>query len=519
MSVRVRYAPSPTGKLHVGALRTVLFNYLFAKRHGGVNILRIEDTDRTRYDAASEKAMIETLKWAGIEFDEGPHVGGPFPPYHQSNRKEAGIYEEWIQKLMHDGHAYKAFETPAELDDMREFQQINKQPTGYFGGKWRDASEDEVAAAEASGMPFVIRQRVPRGRSIVVQDAIRGRVEFDSDVLTDLVLIKGDGMPTYHFAATVDDHLMGITHVFRGEEWVPTSPNHVLLYEQFGWAQPVWVHCPVIVGKGGKKLSKRDGATSVLDYGAQGYLKDALKNFVALIGWSPGDEREIMTVQEQIEAFDIKGIQPSPGKFDLDKLKWMNGHAIRALEADALMDVLLEFIADPVTTEYWTEYIDENPEPNKPPVDGNAVLAKLKRIEEAAKIDRAYVLAAIKEEQERVQTLVEFGEACEFFLVDEVEMDPKAVDKWLKQPHTAELLDWILEKTSESKVSTVEHFESIIRGFQTHKSIEKLGPVVHPTRVALTGKTTGPGLFELMSVLGIERIQKRVHRAKALIGS
>lgn len=516
MSVRVRFAPSPTGLLHVGALRTVLFDHLFAQHHGGQNILRIEDTDRTRYNADSEKEFIDTLKWVGIEFQEGPHVGGPHAPYRQSERKEAGIYARHIEDLMAKGHAYKAFETSEELDEMREYQKINKMPTGYFGGNWRDANAEKVEAAIAEGKPYVIRFRVPRDRKVECWDAIRGRIEVDSNLLADPVLIKADGMPTYHFAAIVDDHLMEITHVLRGEEWIPTFPIHWLLFEAFGWERPVFVHCPVIVGSDGKKLSKRHGATRVLDYGAEGYTQDALKNFIALIGWSPGDEREVMSEKELIEAFTLERLQPSPGRFDIEKLRWLNAHRIRQMDPSDLLDVILAYAADPYTQKYWEEFIDEDPMPNKPPKDGKLVLTRLLRILESAQADRAYVLAAVKEEQERVQTLADFGEALEFFLVEEPPMDEKAVNKWLfKTEHAGHLFDWILEKLKESRVETVEHYESILKGYQTHAGLEKLGPVVHPTRVALTGKTYGPGLFELMSVLGHDRIEKRLLKAKS----
>ena len=517
MSVRVRFAPSPTGKLHIGALRTVFFCHLYAKKHGGQIFLRIEDTDRTRYNAESEQEFIETLAWVGIEFDEGPHLGGPHSPYRQSERKEARLYQRHIETLMELGHAYRAFETPQELEEMREFQTINKQPTGYFGGAWRDATPEQVDAAIADGKTFVIRQRVPRDRKIVVEDAVRGTVEFDSNNLPDPVLIKADGMPTYHFSAMVDDHVMGTTHIIRGEEWLPSSPIHWLLFEQFGWTPPVFVHCAVIVGPDGKKLSKRHGATRVLDYGAQGYLRGPLKNFIALIGWSPGDEREIMSEDELVQAFDLKGLQTSPGKFDIEKLKWMNGSAIRAMAPEALLEELLKFVHDPYTTEYWQEFVDENPMPNKQPIDGKEILHKLRLLGGAAQTEPAYLLEAVKLEQERVQTLVEFGEACEFFLVDEVNMDRKAVDKWLTAPHVPALFDCIIAKLDESPDTSPERFESILKDFQASHGLEKLGPVVHPTRVALTGKTVGPGLFELMSVLGAERIRARIARARTFI--
>lgn len=509
MSVRVRFAPSPTGMLHVGALRTVLFDHLFAKKRGGQNIFRIEDTDRSRYNADSEQEFVTTLKWVGIEFDEGPHIGGPNGPYRQSERKEAGIYEPFIKELLEKGAGYKAFETSEELDEMREFQQINKQPTGYFGGAWRDATPEQVAAAEAEGKPYVIRLRVPRGEKVVMEDAIRGRIEWNSDLLTDPVLIKADGMPTYHFAAMVDDHLMGVTHIFRGEEWLPSFPIHWLLFEAFGWEKPTFVHCAVIQGDDGKKLSKRHGATRVLDYAAQGYLPSALQNFIALIGWSPGDEREAMSEEELTEAFGIEGLQASPGRFDIEKLKWLNGVRIRSMSPEAVYDSLLAYVADPYTQQYWTEFVDENPKPNKPPIDGPAILAQLNRIPLA---DREYILPAIREEQARVQVLSEFGEALEFFLLDEPPMDPKATAKWFSVPHASELFSFLLSKLNETPVE-VAAYEALIRGWAAEKEMEKIGPVVHPIRVALTGKTQGPGLFELMAILGKDRMRSRLERA------
>lgn len=519
MSVRVRFAPSPTGLLHVGALRTVLFDFLLAKNQGGQNILRIEDTDRSRYNPDSEQEFVDTLQWVGITFDEGPHIGGEHGPYRQSERKEAGIYATWINKLMELGHAYKAFDTPQELDEMREYQQINKMPTGYFGGDWRDASAEKVEAAISEGKPFVIRQRIPRDRTVVVDDYIRGRVEFDTNTLPDPVLIKADGMPTYHFAAMVDDHLMGITHVLRGEEWIATSPNHWLLFEMFGWERPVFVHCPVIVGTDGKKLSKRHGATRVLDYAAQGYEPDALKNFIALIGWSPGDDREVLTEDELIEAFNLKGLQASPGRFDIDKLKWLNGHKIRQMSPEKLLESLLNFIDTPYTEEYWTNYVEENPMPGKAPVIGIDVWAKLNRLGLAAKEDRDYVLECVKLEQERVQTFAEFGDACEFFLVDQVTFEQKAVDKWFGQEHVGKLFDFLLERFRASETASVEWCEGLIKEFAEKNGFEKIGPVVHPTRVALTGKTVGPGLFELMSVLGPKRMVDRLERAKSKLAA
>jgi glutamyl-tRNA synthetase len=498
--------------LHVGALRDALFKSLFAQHEGGQNVFRIEDTDRSRYNADSESEFVETLRWVGIEFDEGPHIGGPFAPYRQSERKEAGIYAPLAEELMARGHAYKAFETSAELDEMREFQQINKMPTGYFGGAWRDATPEQVAAAEAEGKPFVIRQRIPRDTKIVIDDVVRGRIEWDSNTVDDPVLIKADGMPTYHFAAMVDDHLMQITHILRGEEWISSAPKHALLFDAFGWERPIFCHCPVIVGSDGKKLSKRHGATRVLDYMAQGFFPHALKNFIALIGWSPGDDREAMTMPELIGAFELKGIQASPGRFDFEKLRWLNGNLIRSLTPEDILDAIFGLLDHPHAQAYWENFVDE-PMPNQIPVDGKVVWSRLELIRTKFAEDPELVLAAIREEQPRVHTLVEFGEAVEFFLVDDPVMDEKAVAKWLTQPHVPALFAAIAANPPAPALPEVEirnHYDAVLRAFAADNGFDKLGPVVHPTRVALTGKTVGPGLFELMAILGPDRTAARL---------
>ncbi len=513
MAVRVRFAPSPTGLLHIGALRDALHKYLLSRNTGGTNILRIEDTDRTRYSPDSEQEFITTLKWVGIEFDEGPHLGGPHAPYRQSERKAEGIYAAQIEKLLANGTVYKAFDTSLELEQMREFQQINKQPTGYFGGDWRDATPEKVEAAIAEGKPYVIRLRIPRNETIVIQDLIRGRIEWDSNTIDDPVLIKADGMPTYHFAAMVDDHLMGITHIMRGEEWISSAPKHLVLFQAFGWTPPIFVHCPVIVGTDGKKLSKRHGATRVLDYAALGYMPGPLKNFIALIGWSPKEDREVLNEEELIKYFDLGGLQPSPGRFDLEKLKWLNGNHIRSLSPEECLQELLNYINFPYTAQFWENFEDDNPDVNKR-IDGKLVWTRLARIRDEVETRRDYVLAAVREEQPRVQTLADFGEAVEFFLLDEPPMDPKAEQKWLTQPHVKEMFDHVLGAL-DSTEDSVAGYEGLLKGLQPILGLEKLGPIVHPMRVALTGKTFGPGLFELMAVLGKEQVQKRLERVRA----
>jgi glutamyl-tRNA synthetase len=516
MSIRVRFAPSPTGLLHVGALRTVLYDYLFARQTGGQCLLRIEDTDRSRYNAESEHEFVETLRWVGIEFDEGPHIGGPHAPYRQSERQAEGIYATLIEELQAKGHAYKAFDTQEEIEQMREYQQINKVPIGYYGGDWRDAEAGKVEAAIGAGIPFVVRMKIPRDRKVVVQDAIRGRVEFDSNTLPDPVLLKADGMPTYHFAAMVDDHLMGITHILRGEEWISSSPIHWLIFEFFGWKPPVFVHCPVIVGADGKKLSKRHGATRVLDYMAQGYLKSALKNFIALIGWSPGNDQEIFTEEELTQKFSLQGLQPSPGKFDMEKLKWLNGHQIRSLSTEEVLAEMEGVYAEAHTKPYWDNFVDEDALPNQPKRDGKATYARFENFLTFARSNREYALQCIKLEQERVTNLIEFGEACEFLIVDEPNLDPKATEKAFAYAHVRDLLTYLKEKCG-SVALTPDEYSAIVHEFQSSRGIEKIGPVVQPTRVALTGKLAGPGLFDLMAVLGPERISKRIDRALSLL--
>lgn len=508
MKVRVRYAPSPTGSPHIGNIRDALFKHLLAKHHGGTHILRIEDTDRTRLVVGCEDEIIESLRWLKIEWQEGFGVGGPHEPYRQSERKEAGIYAELVNQLLEAGHAYLAFDTPEELTEMREFQQINKQPIGYFGGMWRDASPEKVEAAKAEGKPFVIRQRIPRGTTIVIEDAIRGRIEWDSDTVDDPVLIKADGMPTYHFAAMVDDHLMEISHIMRGEEWIASAPKHAVLFDQFGWERPIFVHCPVIKGKDGSKLSKRHGDTRVLDFRSAGFLPEAVVNFVSLIGWAPGGDRELMTMPELIEVFDLDGLQPSPGVFDMDKLRWMNGHFMRQKSVDELLTEISAYVHHPETQEYW----------QRPAHAEEGVWPRLEKLRNALDRDPDYVRAVLPLEQERVITLADFGEACEFFLVDEVEFTDNGRDKWFGEAHVPALLAALAEFAEGQDALAVEECEAWVKGYGQTQGFEKLGPLVHPIRVALTGKTKGPGLYELMSVLGPKRIQDRVRRAQTMLG-
>lgn len=491
--VRVRYAPSPTGSPHVGNIRTALFNFLFARREGGQFIVRIEDTDQARAVEGALEDILESLRWLGIEWDEGPEVGGPHAPYFQSERLAS--YRAIADELIASGRAYRCFCTPEELEKMREYQRINKLPTGY-NRRCRDRDPAEIELLIAAGTPHVVRLAMPLEGKIVFQDAIRGRVEYDAALIDDQVLLKADGWPTYHLANVVDDQHEEITHVIRGEEWISSTPKHVIVYDALGWEMPVFVHVPVIKGPDGSKLSKRHGDTRCLDYREKGYLGAAVSNYIALIGWSPGGDREVMTMKEMQESFSLDGLQPSPGVFDITKLQWMNGVYIRSLSPEELYDAVKSFHEFSQDEEYRSKPCRES--------------------FTAALQDREYATQALVLEQERVKLLSDFCEACEFFFVDDVAMDSDAAAKWFTQPHAKPLYKLLIEELQGIHSISVEECGALIDRAVQELGLEKRAQAIHPTRVALTGKTFGPGLFELMSLLGPERIRKRLTRAAIL---
>ena len=348
-TVRVRFAPSPTGFLHVGGLRTALYNYLFARHNNGVFVLRIEDTDRTRYVEGAVENLITTLRWAGLDYDEGPDRPGPAGPYVQSER--LALYREHADRLLAEGRAYYAFDTPEELEAMRKEQErLRKEQERLRIPPKNDRraltlTPDEVRRKLDAGEPAVLRLKVPEAETIAFDDVIRGRVEFSSDRIDDQVLLKSDGYPTYHLANVVDDHTMGISHIIRGEEWLSSTPKHVLLYRYFGWEPPVFAHLPLLLNPDRSKLSKRQGDVAVEDYRAKGYLPEALVNFVALLGWNPGDERELFTLEELVKEFTLARVGKSGAVFNLDKLNWTNTQYVRRMSAGELMELLLPVLA------------------------------------------------------------------------------------------------------------------------------------------------------------------------------
>jgi len=343
-SVRVRFAPSPTGELHVGGLRTALFNYLFARHHGGQFLLRIEDTDRERFVPGAEEGIVSMLQWAGLEPDEGPHKGGPVGPYRQSERLER--YRKAADELIAKGFAYKCYVTPGELDEMRAQQQARGLPPKY-DGRHRNLSEAERRGFEELGRVPVVRMKLPeRDERVVVSDLVRGKVAFNSKELDDQVIIKSDGYPTYHLAVVVDDHQMGITHVLRAEEWLPSTPKHLYLYRWLGWEPPQYAHLPLLLNEDRSKMSKRKGDVAVEAFRQKGYLPDALVNFLALLGWSPGDDRELLTREQLVAEFSVERIAKSGAVFDRQKLSWMNQHYLQQLDPERLYALLRPYLDD-----------------------------------------------------------------------------------------------------------------------------------------------------------------------------
>ncbi|CAM1350052.1 glutamate--tRNA ligase [Tenacibaculum insulae] len=499
-NVRVRFAPSPTGPLHIGGVRTALFNYLFAKKHNGTFVLRIEDTDQTRYVANAEQYIIDALKWCNIPFDEGPGNNEKFGPYRQSERKE--LYKNYADELIKTGWAYYAFDTAEALDAHRK----NHEEKGKtFIYNWHNRqklnnslslSSDEVSAKINSGEKYVIRFKTPQDETLILKDEIRGTIKIDTNTLDDKVLFKSDGMPTYHLANIVDDHLMEISHVIRGEEWLPSLPLHELLYKAFNWQAPKFAHLPLIlkpVGKG--KLSKRDGdklgfpvfplaytneqTTDVSrGYKEDGYFNDAFINMLALLGWNPGTEQEIFSLEELVAAFDLNRVSKSGAKFSPDKTNWFNQQYLQQKSDEELTNLYL-----PILTEKG--------------IDTNVAFTEK-------------VVSLIKE---RATFVADFWELSSFFFVDPSEYDTKATKKQWKET-TGDLMKELITIISTIEDFTVENAQTDIKGWITAKEIG-FGKVMQPLRLSLVGKLAGPDLFDIMTMIGKENTLQRINNAIA----
>ena len=489
--VRVRFAPSPTGLLHIGGLRTALYNYLFARKHGGTFLLRIEDTDRERFVEEAEADIVESLRWAGLDYDEGPGKAGEHAPYYQSRRGD--LYRQFADQLVEAGHAYYAFDTPEELDAMRERLQSADNPAPKYDAVTRQQMSNSLTLADEearrrieAGDPYVVRLKVPRHETVQFEDRIRGGVRFDTSELDDQVLLKSDGLPTYHLANVVDDHLMRITHVIRGEEWLPSTPKHVLLYRAFGWAPPEFAHLPLILSPTGGKLSKRNAdkmgiPVSVRDYREAGYEPEALVNFLAFLGWNPGDERELFTLAELVEAFEVERIGKSGVQFSMDKLQWYNGQYLRRKSVEEL------------AAEARPQLAAHGLHPDD---------------------DTLRQVAALM--QERIGFVRELATEARYFFEDPTDYDEKGVKKRWKDD-SARLVRLYADRLDADDAFTEASTEATMRQLAEDEEVG-FGRIIHPVRLATTGVTAGAGMFETLVAIGRDATIRRLRRAAEVLG-
>ena len=475
MEVRTRFAPSPTGYMHVGNLRTALYTYLIARQNEGKFILRIEDTDQERYVEGAVDLIYRTMKETGMYWDEGPDVGGEYGPYIQSERQN--LYMDYAKMLVEKGAAYYCFCDKERLDELKLIHSISKVPHKY-DGHCRNLSKEEIEEKLASGVPFVIRQKIPEGGTTTFQDEIYGEITVDNSELDDQILMKTDGLPTYNFANVVDDHLMNITHVVRGKEYLSSAPKYNLLYEAFGWEIPKYVHCAPVMKDAHNKLSKRNGDASYEDLIKKGYLKDAVINYIALLGWAPKSEQEKFTLEELIKEFDIAGISKSPAIFDTEKLNWLNGEYIKALPADEFLAMAMPFIKEVVKRE---------------DVDFASLAALLQ--------GRCQILNEIPEMVDFIDALPEYD--IELYTHKKMKTNPENSLDSLKAilPVLEGLADWTQENIHTALFDLIAKLEV------------KNGLILWPLRTALSGKQFTPGGgVELAYLLGKEETLDRIQR-------
>lgn len=500
-NVRVRFAPSPTGPLHIGGVRTALFNYLFAKKHNGTFILRIEDTDQNRYVDGAEQYIVDALNWCGMPFDEGPNTNKTFGPYRQSERKH--LYKQYADELIESGNAYYAFDTSETLDFHRKDHEAKGKTFIY---NWHNRlklsnslslSADEVDAKLDAGDDYVIRFKSPQDETLHLTDIIRGAIKIDTNVLDDKVLFKSDGMPTYHLANIVDDHLMEISHVIRGEEWLPSLALHYQLYHAFGWETPEFAHLPLILKPTGKgKLSKRDGdklgfpvfplqwtdpKTNDVSrgYKEDGYFPEAMVNFLAFLGWNPGTEQEIFNLGELIEAFDLKKVNKSGARFDPDKIKWFNHHYMQEQDNDVLAK----------TFKSQNSQLDE--------------------------MDMNYISMVIGLIKERATFVSDFWNLSHFFFTAPTSYDEKASKKAFKEG-TKEVMSKLVEIINNVEDFSVETLQTDIKGWITSNEIG-FGKVMMPLRLALVGALQGPDVFDIMFMIGKAETVNRIETIIAVL--
>jgi nondiscriminating glutamyl-tRNA synthetase len=471
---RVRFAPSPTGFLHVGGLRTALFNYLFASSIGGKTILRIEDTDQNRKVEGAVENLIDSLNWAGIKFDEGPHSGGEYGPYIQSERLDQ--YKKYSDQLLEQKDAYPCFCTEDDLKRMREEQLARKEDTRY-DGRCRHLSEDEAKDKLDKGTPYVVRMKIDHSKEdYVVKDIVRGEVRFKSGQIDDQVLMKSDGYPTYHLANVVDDHLMKITHVIRGEEWLPSTPKHIQLYEYFGWEIPQFAHLPLLLNPDKSKLSKRQGDVATEDFRTKGFLPKALVNFVALLGWNTSDDQEIFALEEMQEKFSLERVGKAGAVFDIDKLKWMNQQYIRQMEADDLLKQLKPYLPA-----------------------------------EALTMEEELLVRIIGVLKDYLVVLPDIAEKMDLFINDSPELkDPSLVDQ-LKTESAQQVFASFVKHGEQAESLTSENFGQIMKAVQKETGIKGKNLWI-PMRIAITLMEHGPDLSAVVDIFGKEKCLQMLKR-------
>ncbi len=486
MSVRVRYAPSPTGLQHIGGVRTALFNYYYARSRGGTFILRVEDTDRERFHPDALQDLYDTFQWLGIDWDEGPDKEGPHGPYVQSLRFD--LYKEHAEKLLESGHAYRCFCSAERLAELRERQQKEKKAVGYDRA-CRNLSEEQRKEYLDQGIKPVIRLKVPTEGSTSFHDVLLGEVKKkNKDLPADPILLKSDGFPTYHLANVVDDHLMEISHILRAQEWIPSGPLHVLLYKAFGWEPPMYCHLPMVMGKDGQKLSKRHGATAVKEFRRQGYLPEALINYISLLGWSYDDKREFFRREEFEKLFSLEKLNKAPAVFDYKKLEWFNGQYIREKSDEQLKELLLPYLSE-------AELVDRPPG------------AEQKRI-----IDEMMPLM-----KERLHILGDIVELSRFLFteIESYELE-EVVPKKLDAAKTLVVLTAGREIVAGLSEQSDEAVEEMLRQRAEELGV-KLGALLMPIRVAVTGSKVSPPLLGSIRLLGIETALERIDRVITLL--
>ena len=491
MSVRVRFAPSPTGFLHVGGLRTALYNYLFAKVHQGTYLLRIEDTDQERYVEGAMENLLKSLNWAGVHHTEGVMLddngkviqSGEKGPYIQSQR--LNLYQDHVEPLLENGHAYHCFCSRQRLEEVREKERKEKG-TPRYDGHCRKLSDEEVKRRLDEGQKSVIRLKLPEHTHIAFTDLVRGRVTVSTDDLDDQVLIKSDGFPTYHFAVVVDDHLMEISHIIRGEEWLPSTPKHVFLYQAMGWEQPIYVHLPNILNTDRKKLSKRQGDVAAEDFRRKGYLPEALVNFLALIGWSPEENRELFTMDELEQMFSIDRVSKSSGVFDIKKLNWMNAHYIREAPLEELTELAIPYLVE-------AGYMSETEIKDK----------------------KSWVTDLLAVIRDNLHCLSELPEKMAVFFRDEVEGQDEEATEWMETEEIRVLAAALRQRIEEMGTYDEQTIKQLFKTIQKETGLK--GPTFFkPVRVAVTGRIHGPDLVLVMKVLGKETTIRRLMQFEEL---